>query len=56
VKITYSYNCCSLLIISSTKVHDCYFASLPIESRGRTMPEHVTTATHIVTLNSSGFR
>jgi hypothetical protein len=28
VKITYSHNCCSLLIISSTRVHDIYFASL----------------------------
>jgi len=28
VKITFTHNCCSLLIISSTKVHDSYFASL----------------------------
>jgi len=28
VKIAYSHNCCSLVIISSTKVYDYYFASL----------------------------
>jgi hypothetical protein len=58
VKITYSYNCCSLLIISTTKVHDYDFGFfvLPIGCRGCATPEGVTTATHIVTLNSSGFR
>jgi hypothetical protein len=29
---------------------------LPIECRECAMPEGVTTATHIVTLNSSGFQ
>jgi hypothetical protein len=28
VKIIYSHNCCSFFIISSTKVHDYYLASL----------------------------
>jgi hypothetical protein len=32
------------------------FVVLRIECRGCAMPESVTTATHIVTLNSSGFR
>jgi hypothetical protein len=28
VNVTYSHNSCSLLIISSAKLHDYYFASL----------------------------
>jgi hypothetical protein len=57
VKIIYSHSCCSLLIISSTKARDYYLASLycQLNAEGFAVPEGVTTATHIVTLNSSGF-
>jgi hypothetical protein len=52
VKVTYGYNCWSLLIISMTKMHDYYFASLYCQFDA----EGVTAVSHIVTLNSSGFR
>ena len=47
LKITYSHNCCSLLIISSTKVHDYYFVIiLPLECKWCAMPEYYNSDTN----------